>query len=1463
MNLFMKKHLYLLFFFFILIGHLFSQAPTANFTQNSTSGCGTLLVNFQNTSTGSTPMTFFWEFGDGTTSTFENPSKHYSTPGIYTIKLTASNAQGSNTKTQTNLIKVYQRPSVSFFASDTNGCQPFLVNFSPQITGGGNIIQYTWDFGDGFSSTQQNPGYSYQNPGTYTVSLTVRDHNQCTGANSKINYIYIKPKPQANFAGQPLVSCEAPLSTNFINMSQGTGLTYSWNFGDGNTSTQQSPSNTYNSSGSYTVKLVTENSFGCKDTMIRNEYVDVGSFTASFTADNTSGCVPLNVNFSGVSGSGANFQWRLGDGTNIMGQQVNHTYTEPGEYTVTVIGTNSIGCVDSTTIINYIEVTPGPDIQFTASDTLGCQLPFTVNFTNTTPNSQNCTWNFGDGNTATGNSVSHSYQNYGEYTVSVSVTDNDGCSSQRVDSAYIQVLETKPYGVSDIQKGCAPLSVSFWDTSFTTSPIINWTWDFGDGSPTSNSPTPTHIYLDTGQYTVTLTIINQEGCSETIIMTNYIRTGMMPTANFVGDSLFGCHPLSTEFTDLSSSYANEWQWYFGDSQSQEQNPTHTFNDTGYVDVALVVSHNGCQDSLMFEDYVYVRFPKPQFITLNPVFCSAPDTVLFADQSQGATHWFWDFGDGNTSTEQNPSNVYNNPGMYTVKLRVYNDTTGCSDSTTRNSYIKISEIKGGFTIIPTDVCQYEDVCFEDTTRTVFPIVQWRWFFGDGQTDFNSGSSTCHSYFFPGNYSGRLNITDSLGCTKNIIKNNAITVRQLPSPRLSVDETHGCIPFTVHFTDESFNTEPSTITGWYWEFGDGDTSTDQNPTHTYLNLGSYSVSLTVTDHRGCDSTKTYHNLINITQPTANFYSDTLLCSKDTLSFFNLSQGSGLTYAWDFGNGDTSTQSNPIAVYISDMNQTFPISLIVTDQIGCKDTIVKNVSISTPIADFSALSQTADCPPFNASFINNSSSDVINWQWNFGDSISGSNNISFFPSPQHVFINSGDFDIRLVVKNALGCLDTITKNNYIFVDGPRGTFDFEPKIGCAPLTVTFTSETENASDFTWVFGDGGTATGSSVTWTYNEGGFFLPVLIISDSLNTSIGDTSLCSVTIIATDSVFVIQGNADFAFLDTLYCPGQTVQFTDASSGIGTITSWHWDFGDGQSSSIQNPTHTFNTPDDQEVTLTIMMDSCESSITKTVRIFDFPDVSITNSQLDGCYPHEIDFYVDMNTVTYPAIKYVWNFNDGSPPITQQNVDRQFTSSGLYQIELTITYANGCEYTYTFPTDIVVYPLPNADFNFHENFAYPGDLVNFNDQSSGNIANWHWGISDGTQYDSIPNFTHAFETSGYYDVYLFVITEAGCTDSIHKEVTIMEGVIIPNVFTPNGDGTNDKFEIITYGLFTKVDLKIYNRWGNVIWYTNDPDEHWDGKNIENGEEVPSGTYFYVYTAKTVTDTDFISSGSVSLLR
>lgn len=1460
---FMKRTLSIFLILLLSITGIFAQAPTANFTQNNTSGCGTLLVCFTNTSTGGAPMSYLWDFGNNQTSTLPNPCINYNSPGTYTVKLTVTNAQGSNTKTATGLIHVFARPSVSFSASDTTGCQPFMTTFNPTIIGGGTIIQYSWGFGDGGDSPQSNPTYVYPSPGTFSVSLTVRDHNQCTGASSRINYIYVKPKPVANFVGLPLESCEPPLTTNFTNMSQGAGLTYLWNLGNTTTSTQLNPSATYNSSGSYNVQLVVENSYGCKDTLTKNSYVNIGNFETMFTASPTSGCAPLNVMFSGTSPGSANYQWVFGDGQSSVGQQVDHIYTNPGQYTVKVVGTNAAGCLDSVIMVNYITVTPGPTVSFTANDTIGCQRPFPVSFTNTTPNTQSCAWSFGDNTNGTGNNVNHSYSNYGIYQVTLSVTDNNGCTSSLTKPNYITVVKPTPYPVADITSGCAPITVQFSDTSASTSPITTWTWDFGDGSAVSHSPTPSHTYSDTGQYNVTLIIVNQEGCSDTLFLPNYIRTGLLPTANFIGDSLFGCHPLQTHFTDLSSSFANEWHWYFGDSEADDQNPHHTFQDTGFVDVALVVSHNGCSDSLMKEEYVYVRFPKPEFITLNNLNCSAPHSVSFLDLSINATSWYWDFGDGQTSTTQNPSHTFLNPGSYTVKLRVYNDTSGCVDSTTKVAYIKISQMNGGFIIIPNEACQYDSICFQDTTHSLYPIVDWNWYFGDGQADLTGVSSTCHSYYFPGLRNVRVNITDSIGCTKNIIINNAVNIHTLPSPRFTSDATQGCVPFNVQFTDLSFNPETTTIASWYWDFGDGTNSTEQNPSHTYTGIGSYPVSLSITDARGCDSTLIIYNYINITKPIANFLSDTLLCSQDTLSFFNISSGEGLSSFWNFGNNETSTDANPYAVFTSNTNQTFTVSLVVTDMYGCKDTLSQNVSISTPVADFTTNSQTADCPPFNASFINSSSPDAISWLWSFGDTASGSNNISYFTNPQHMFLNSGEYNISLVVKNQMGCSDTTTKLDYIFVDGPRGTFDFEPKSGCAPLTVTFTANAENTADYTWVFGDGGTATGSSVSWTYENGGFYLPVLVISDSLNTSIGDTSLCSVTLFSNDTIFVVQAHPNFTFNDTLYCPGQTIQFTDSTWGIGTITSWSWDFGDGGSSSSQNPSHTFENPGNQTVTLTVMMDTCESFISKVVRIFDFPDVEITTSGLEGCYPHEVDFYIDMSTLSYPATQFTWNFNDGTPPYIQQNVDHQFTSTGTYNVELTILFANGCEHTYSFPTDVIVHQLPDADFVFADDFVYPGDIITFTSASTGEITYWHWDLGDGTIHDSITSFTHAYATSGYYTVTLYVSTDAGCADSITKTVTIIEGVTIPNVFTPNGDGFNDEFVIISYGMFRVTELQIFNRWGTLIWETDNPQQYWNGTEIKTGLDVPDGTYYYTYKAISATEAEFLSSGTITLLR
>ena len=536
----MRRALQFLFTISIFLGSTVvanAQAPVTNFSATPLTSCTPLIVMFTDLSTGN-PTSWNWNLGNGTTSTLQNPSTTYTVAGTYTIMLTAYNASGSNTKTVTNYITVSPAPTVNFVATDSSaGCgvkTVTLTNLSNPNTAGTAI--YYWDFGDGFTSSAQNPpAHTYTTTGIYNISLVVTNSMGCTKSLLKTGYINVLVKPVAGFTASNVSNCAAPITTTFTNTST-NAATYAWDFGDGGTSATASPTHTYTTAGSYTVRLIATSAGGCKDTTIQTALVNVGSLTAGFTSSVSTTCTRNPVSFTNttVPGGGGS-TWYFGDGT--TSNQVNpvHAYAVSGTYTVKLVITYS-NCSDSVT--HTVTVLPGPSTSFTGTPLVTCSAPLTVTFSNSTSGATSSLWLFGDGGTSTSTSPSHTYTALGNYTVTLISTSANGCTDTVVKPGYVIVsaptatLNTNPY------LGCAPASASFTAIVNSVISVSSYAWTFGDGGTATGGPGATHYYATAGTFTVTVTMTTTTGCVFTATQT--VITGAHTTPSFSGTPTTVC-----------------------------------------------------------------------------------------------------------------------------------------------------------------------------------------------------------------------------------------------------------------------------------------------------------------------------------------------------------------------------------------------------------------------------------------------------------------------------------------------------------------------------------------------------------------------------------------------------------------------------------------------------------------------------------------------------------------------------------------------------------------------------------------------------------------------------------------------------------------------------------------------------------------------------------------------------------
>lgn len=1198
-----SKYFYLLLVIF-LSSKLFSQ--TAEFTANKTIGCAPLIVGFSDASTGAGISQWFWDFGNGNTSSLKNPSATYSTPGTYTVKLTIRNSSGTDldVETKTAFITVNAPPTASFITTDSIGCFPLAVNFTDlSVKGTGNITGWTWDFGDGNNSTSQNPSHTYASPGNYNVILIVTDANGCNNVLTKPAYIKVSASTLTPaFTPSPIIGCNAPTTVTFNNTTTGTGtLSYSWDFGDGNTSTSTNPSNTFNTAGAYTVKLDVTSSIGCKKT-ITSTYNVLGGSTVDFNSTPAGGVCPGGT-FSFTDATvptPASWAWNFGDGGTSTSQNPTHTYAIAGTYNVKLKTTISGICVDS--IIKTVTVNPKPIVTFTADSTKACSLPFAVNFTDQTAGAAGWQWSFGDGGTSTAQNPSHSYTQSGKYTVKLIVTTASGCIDSLSKVNYIDITLPIANITALPNEGCVPLPVAFLNSSSSAQPVTNWNWNFGDATTSTAQNPPIHTYSAVGIYTVTLNFTNSYGCSSNT--STIVTVTNPPVPNFSATPTNLCAKNAVNFTDLTTGTVTSWEWNFGDGQTSSlQNPVHFFSDTGTFTVRLISKNVGCPDTITFPNLITIKTGVPVF-TVGALNCSNVLGRSFTSASRGADSLIWNFGDGspvNADLAANNTNVNHNftaAGNYTVRLTVKNNTSGCRTDTT--TIVNIVDLVPDFTSAPTGGCTPVTVAFNSTTTGGTPS-NYLWSYGDGTT--NNTSSGSHTYVNKGKYTVKLFVTDIYNCIDSAVKTNIVNVYDI-TPDFSIAAQTGCDSLKVDFSDISVVSPAAT--SWLWNFGDAtsssNTSNAQNPTHYYKNTGTYTVTLSVTNAEGtCTTTK--NNFVTFTLPTAAFTADsTNACPTTTVDFTNQSTNA-TTYAWTLGNGNNPTTPNASTQYA---NGTYTVTLVATDAKGCTSSEIKNnyITVDVPIVGFSVTPSIATCPPLNAVFTDTTKFvlPIATWNWSFGDGSSSTNT-----SPTKIYTAPGVYDVKLIVTNSAGCKDSVTKVGYVQVNGPSGTYSFTPSSGCIPLAVAFTSTAVNTVKYIWDYGDGNIGPNApNANHIYTTLGTKQPFLTLEDA--------SGCQYTI-PNPATVNINGfpNSNFTYTPALPKKGTAITFVDASLS-GTV--WDWDFDDGTTSSSQNNIHTYNTSGKYDIKLKVSNGVCSDSITKTITVIeDLVEPNIFSPNGDG--------------------------------------------------------------------------------------------------------------------------------------------------------------------------------------------------------------------------------------------------------
>jgi len=1212
----------------------------------------------------------------------------------------------------------FSQVNPSFNADITVGCSPLVVNFTNTST---NSISFFWDFNNGSTSILNNPSATFINPGFYTIKLVA---NGATVSDSiiSIDYIHVLDKPSASFSYNILSNCENDNFIDFTNTS--IGYTSSiWDFSNGDTTNSVNPTYSYPISGNYPVTLVVYNSFGCSDdstvgplvinpTPLLNAVID-----SNLTCDSS-----YNFTFSGSSSNSviSNWEWFFGDGLDSISSNSNiqHSYNSTGLFAPSVIATTINGCIDSFNL-DTINIFPKEEYSFTSDILSGCP-PLDVNFTISPSNNiQNITWDFDDGNIISGTaSANNQYTSNGVYYPVATIESNNGCI-QDVQFPNSINLSNAPIGTFNMSNfsGCPPLDVQF---DVNTSVSNTFYIDFGDGYFSANSNSVSHTYNDNGTFNPTLTITDSNNCQNNINM-DTVLSGVSEI-DFIASVNEGCASLEVNF--LSTSNADTYYWDFGDSTySTDENPDHTYDFEGNYSVTFYANDtNSCIDTLVKDDYIIVKKEDVDIFTMDTIIACSPYVFNTDVYNIGVNFWNWDFGDGDLDTGSNVSHTYTQSGTYNISL--FTDApNGCKYDLNNFAFLQIDNLNVDATV--NSNCN--DGSFNITNNTV-GAIQHQWNMGDG-TIYNT-PNVSHNYIPSQSYVITYESISDIGCS-NFEYYTAVFDCNYPNTVICQMPIQNPINQTCGFRNVNMNSPFTTASSWEWEFGDGQSSTEKNPSHYYSTPGVFNILHVAYYQNGTSDTLIINNFIDQNDLDPSFsLNKNEFCNYNTYTFSNNSSAA-TTWEWSL---DSTVISNNFSDSLTlQLNDSISLlNLKITDQNGCESESQQNIFLYHPLA----LIEQDSFACFGGFIkIECSVKDDPIHTWDMKDGSFLGPDTSIF----HVYQQSGWFTPTLLLDN-MGCVREVQLDSILILE-PDATFTPTfPNPICKTDSIYFEANNSTYSNYNW--SGGATSSSSDSAWiVMNNSGNQQISLNVSDR-----GCTSSFS-----SDTILVNEAKAEFNYTLLNNCVPIDVVFQDSS--INPI-SWDWNFNNGFSSNSQNPTQQFiNFPFDSIQLNITDINGCVDSIKKAI-VNDFNAEFIASDTI-LCAGTNITFIPVSEIVN----SFQWDFGDGN--ISSDSVPSHiYQSPGFYDVKLIASDGQGCIDT-TILFNYIEVKQVIADFSHISNGNCPPVVTSFTNLSSG-ASNYNWDFGDNLN-STIVNPAHTYTIGGYYDVSLISSDNFGCADTL----------------------------------------------------------------------------------------------------